>query len=486
MSYLYGTRFVGPITPLVESLRDELYCDPYASINFSRHRNDVSERDLYVAHHPVMRALNATIATYEQCALPPVRRAAIDAAYRLVVMEDENTGYQTLAPVSKMFNLVCRYAREGPESEAFRRHRTRIDDVLWLGSEGLMCCGTNGSQLWDTSFIAQALVETGLAEEQENHEACLKALDWLDKCQIRENPRHYKEAHRHTTKGAWPFSTPEQGYTVSDCTAEGLKAVIQLQSTSYAPAVVDERRMKDAVDVLLTMQNANGGFASYELVRGVRQMEWLNVAEVFGNIMIEYAYPECTTSALSALLHFGKHVKGYRQKEIERTVDRAIEYIHNEQRPDGSWFGSWGICFTYATMFALESLSMAGESYANSSRVRKACEFLISKRKPDGGWGETYMSCVTMVYHDHPQSQVVHTAWCILSLIYAQYPHKDVVRRAAELIASRQQPDGSWLQEDVEGIFNKNCGIYYPSEPTRPCARTPSPNADPFLLRGRL
>lgn len=48
--------------------------------------------------------------------------------------------------------------------------------------------------------------------------------------------------------------------------------------------------MKDAVDVLLTMQNANGGFASYELVRGVKQMEWLNVAEVFGESCFPVTY----------------------------------------------------------------------------------------------------------------------------------------------------------------------------------------------------
>jgi len=42
-------------------------------------------------------------------------------------------------------------------------------------------------------------------------------------------------------------------------------------------------------------------------------------------------------------------------------------------------------------MFALESLSLAGESHSNSSGVRRACEFLISKQMDDGGWGETYM-----------------------------------------------------------------------------------------------
>jgi lanosterol synthase len=107
-------------------------------------------------------------------------------------------------------------------------------------------------------------------------------------------------------------------------------------ANSYTEKPVTERRLKDCVDVLLTMQNKNGGFASYELVRGTSFMEWLNCAEVFGtfrcfvdvctglidstlpgNIMIEYNYPECTTSALSALMHFSRLYPDYRRAEIE-------------------------------------------------------------------------------------------------------------------------------------------------------------------------
>ena len=53
-------------------------------------------------------------------------------------------------------------------------------------------------------------------------------------------------------------------------------------------------------------------------------------------------------------------------------------------------------------MFALESLSLAGEMYDNSASVRKACEFLVKHQMEDGGWGETYMvsarrhDCITM------------------------------------------------------------------------------------------
>lgn len=88
----------------------------------------------------------------------------------------------------------------------------------------------SGSQLWDAAFIAQALVESGLGNEPRFQSSTNHVLEWLDETQIRQNPKWYHEAYRQATKGAWPFSTKEQGYTVSDCTAEGMKAVIMLQS----------------------------------------------------------------------------------------------------------------------------------------------------------------------------------------------------------------------------------------------------------------
>jgi lanosterol synthase len=42
--------------------------------------------------------------------------------------------------------------------------------------------------------------------------------------------KDYQRCYRHLSKGAWPFSTKDQSYTVSDCTAEGLKAVLLLQN----------------------------------------------------------------------------------------------------------------------------------------------------------------------------------------------------------------------------------------------------------------
>jgi hypothetical protein len=49
-------------------------------------------------------------------------------------------------------------------------------------------------------------------------------------------------------------------------------------------------------------------------------------------------------------------------------------------------------------MFAIESLSLANESYENSASVRKACEFLLGKQMEDGGWGESYKVNLTRLF----------------------------------------------------------------------------------------
>lgn len=160
---------------------------------------------MYAPHSKLFDMLNVILSSYELCSFPPLRKAAVKRAYELIVMEDDNTGYQTLAPVSKMFNLVARAYAEGKESHAYKMHDIRRQDFMWMGAEGMMMCGTNGSQLWDTGFIAQALVETGLAQEEENKESLVKAMQWLDQAQIRSDPKWFKESYRHTTKGAWGF-----------------------------------------------------------------------------------------------------------------------------------------------------------------------------------------------------------------------------------------------------------------------------------------
>jgi len=180
--------------------------------------------------------------------------------------------------------------------------------------------------------------------------------------------------------------------------------------------------------------------------------------------MIEYDYPECTTAVVTALSSFSEYYPDHRTEEIKNFKQRALNYIKKAQRPDGSWYGSWGICFTYAAMFAIESLASIGETYENSEFVRKGCDFLLEKQMDDGVWSESYKSCEQSTYIPHPTgSQVVQTSWACISLITANYPNPEPIKRGLRLIMDRQQPNGEWLQEAIEGVFNKSCMISYPN-----------------------
>src|SRR5437773_9397799 len=108
------------------------------------------------------------------------------------------------------------------------------------------------------------------------------------------------------------------------------------------------------------MQNADGGFASYEISRGPSVLELLNPAEVFDRIMIEYSYPECSAAVLKSLCRFHHHFPWYRAVDIQAAVSRARDFILLSQRPDGSWYGSWAVCFTYAIWFAVDALAAVG------------------------------------------------------------------------------------------------------------------------------
>ena len=55
--------------------------------------------------------------------------------------------------------------------------------------------------------------------------------------------------------------------------------------------------------------------------------------------------------------------------------------------------GFWGVCFIYATWFAIEALAAAGLKYSNCLAMRKGVDFLLEIQNQDGGWGESYLSC---------------------------------------------------------------------------------------------
>ncbi|KAJ0034619.1 hypothetical protein Pint_26438 [Pistacia integerrima] len=141
MSYLYGKRFVGAITPLIRSLRQELYNEPYHLINWNKSRNTVAREDLYYPH-PLIQDLtwgflyHVTEPFFTRWPFSMMRQKALKVAIHHVHYEDENSQYLCIGCVEKVLCLVACWA-EDPKSEAYKRHLARLPDYYWIAEDGL-------------------------------------------------------------------------------------------------------------------------------------------------------------------------------------------------------------------------------------------------------------------------------------------------------------------------------------------------------------
>lgn len=468
LGYLSTAKIQCQLDPLLEEIRSEIFTKPFDKIEFSANRNKVCGIDLYYPHTSILNLLNSCMVAYEKYIRPKwLLDYSNKKAYDLIIKELENTKHLGIAPVSAAFETIVLYIVQGEKGADYVKSFSRMKETLFLGKQGMTVMGTNGSQVWDCAFFIQYYFNAGLAELPQYHDSIVRSFEFLIRSQF--DTDCVDGSFRDRRLGAWPFSTKEQGYTVSDCTAESIKAILMVMNSAKFKDVhdlYDLSKLNNAINVLLSLQNVGdfefGSFSTYEKIKATPLLELINPAEVFGNIMVEYPYVECTDSSVLGLAYFHGNSE-YRSEDTKLAIKRATDYIIQCQRADGSWYGCWGICFTYAGMFALEALAEINLDYSNSDAVKKGCDFLVSRQLPDGGWGESMKSCETHTYVSTPDSLVVQTAWALIGLLLANYPEKSVLRRAVDLLLSRQKKSGEWEYEYVEGVFNHSCAIEYPN-----------------------
>ncbi len=457
LAYLVGSGFSADIGPITAALRAELYGDVAPELAI-RHRHDLAETDVYVYPGRLLRLLYDMVYGLGRVVrhLPGaawVRRRALDSCFDRITFEQRQSNYQGLSPVNGILNSLALFSRD-PHGVDTAASLDGIETWRWDDEvEGTRYAGAR-STTWDTSFAMQAFLSGGPKLALQYADLLRRAYRRLAGMQMTSEIEGRDHA-RDAILGGWCFSDGVHRWPVSDCAAE---AIIALLDCHDVAGLIPERdrlsdpRLRQACDFILSRQNKDGGFGTYECRRGHRFLENLNPSEMFGQCMTELSYIECTASSVRALLRLMRSGVALDSAGVRHAIDRGVSLILARQQPDGSWPGFWGINFIYGTHFALAALRDAGlpddhPAFAKASRWLKVIQH------PDGGWGEHFSGCLTGRYTDNPNSLIISTAWGCLAMMHAETEMSSALQRGINHLVDRQAAAGGWPREGVNGVF---------------------------------
>jgi len=454
MSWLYGRRIQAKETPLLAAIRREIYAQPYETVDWAAAKERVADTDAYTPRTTYLRAANGVLGLWERVAPAGARERSLEVVLDQIRREDEATNHICIGPINKVLNtVVWQLARpDGPEVQA---HVKRLPDYLWRAPDGLKMQGYNSSELWDTAFAVQGILATGEVERM--RPVLERAAHYIESNQVIEDVPEMAKAYRHRSRGGWPFSTRAHGWPISDCTAEGLKASLLLEKAGLNQ--VPRARLREAVEEILSLQNEDGGWATYELQRGPKWLEALNPSDVFSTIMVDVSYVECTSACVQALAAWSAFAPEDADW-LRGPIRRGERFIRKVQRADGSWEGSWGVCFSYGAWFGTAGLIAAGARPGDPA-LRRAADYLEARQRPDGSWSETLEANRQRRWVDGKTGHAVQTSWALLSLAACGGRDSEPVRRGVAWLREHQSAEGRWPDQPITGVFNRTSAIHY-------------------------
>jgi squalene-hopene/tetraprenyl-beta-curcumene cyclase len=370
-----------------------------------------------------------------------IRAKAIRAAERWMLAHLQySDGLGAIYP-AMMYAIMAMgalgYERDQPDLELAIR---QFEDLL-LEKNNTVHYQPCKSPVWDTAIAAFALGEMGGGTDSAK---LTQAADWLLSKEVRRKG-DWSEKRPNLTPSGWAFEFANEFYPDIDDTAMVLLALLHAKASDQKKQKRVERR---AVNWLLGMQSANGGWGAFDVDNNWEILNKIPFAD--HNAMLDPTCADITGRVLESLCRRGMTYG-------DPAVRRGVRYLLMTQEKNGSWYGRWGVNYIYGTFLALRGLRAAAAPSAQAA-VRNASNWLESVQNEDGGWGESCLGYQTGTFVPAP-STPSQTAWAVLGLIAAGRAASSEALGGLQWLLDRQLPDGTWEEKLTTGTGFPN--VFY-------------------------
>ncbi len=376
---------------------------------------------------------------YDRLPWKPLRGRAIAQAQKWMIEHlDRSEGLGAIYPA--MMNAIFALVASGHEPDSAITSREIAELAKFeIEEDDTIRVQPCISPVWDTCIAMVALEEAGLPA---NHPALVKAASWLLDKQIL-GPGDWQMKNRDAEPGGWAFEFRNDWNPDVDDTAFVLMA---LQRVDFPDKARMDKAIRLGIQWLLSMQCHDGGWGAFDRDNDKHMLTRVPFAD--HNAMIDPATADVTARVIECLGRYGWRAE-------HPTIQRAEEFLKSDQRPDGSWFGRWGVNYIYGTggvLRALEAVGVAARDYA-----QRAAGWLRDVQNTDGGYGESIASYNNESLKAKSESTASQTAWGLIGLLAAsdgKYAGecKDLsIDRAVEFLLQDQQPNGSWEEAPFTG-----------------------------------
>ena len=300
------------------------------------------------------------------------------------------------------------------------------------------------SPVWDTLLSIMALLDCD--RDFPDGAGTTRALEWVLKQQVRSGG-DWQIKVRDVEPGGWAFERANRSYPDIDDTAVALIVLAQISKGHPSPELAEAIRL--AKQWLMAMQCDNGGWGAFDKNNDKSLLTRIPFCD-FGEAL-DPPSVDVTAHVIEAFGLLGDDAS-------QPHVARAIRFIEQDQEPDGSWFGRWGVNHIYGTAAVLPALHAVGYDM-QAANVVKAADWIAAHQNRDGGWGESCASYMDEAWRGRGESTASQTGWALMALLATgSSDYVDGIIAGVSFLLTRQS-DGTWDEPQYTGTGFPGYGL---------------------------